>query len=86
MEHNVFSVMDKKAGAFHPPFMESNKATAMRRLADLVNGRNGPDHIYCVHPLDFQLCILGTFDDLSGEYVTYSPEQVCGLHELVETE
>lgn len=60
---NVFAVQDMKAGAFHPPFVADNKDVACRLLSDMV-AREG--HPYNLHPEDYMVYWIGSFDQTSG--------------------
>lgn len=63
MINRMFAVQDIKAGAFHAPFPSVSEGTALRFLQDMVN-REG--HPYNLHPEDYIVFEIGSFDDVSG--------------------
>lgn len=66
----VFSLLDLKAGAFTQPFFMPHAGQAIRAVCDL-----GADLSTTVgrHPADFQLCEIGTFDDVTGVLTSSAP-------------
>lgn len=65
MIHKIFSIYDKKAEAYMPPFMMQTKGQAMRSFVDLVKD---PQSSVNKHPGDFELYEIGEFDDNSCLY------------------
>lgn len=65
MQLHVFSVRDKKAEAFLPPFFVRARGEAIRSFVDAAtdNKRFGS------HPEDYDLYFLGLFDDVSGALI-----------------
>lgn len=63
MKLSIFSVYDSKANAFIPPFVLPNEAMAKRVFADCAND---PNHNFCKWSNDFNLFMIGEFDDISG--------------------
>jgi len=59
----MFSVYDSKAGAYTQPFYAVNSRVAVRMFTELAND---PKHTFGMHPEDFTLFELGSFDDQSG--------------------
>ena len=63
MIHIAFTVLDKAAGAFLPPFFVHSEKMAIRSFSDVVSDEN---HQFNKHPEDYSLHRIGTFDDNSG--------------------
>lgn len=70
MIQKVFSVRDSKALAFLQPFFSSATGSALRALGDAVTDGKSP---LSVHPEDYILYEIGSFDDQTGELVAVSP-------------
>lgn len=81
----IFSVFDKKARSFCTPFYMPNVETAVRAFHQAANDKSIDVGRY---PADFDLFMLGTFNDETG--VTESPlgnhEHVVSALELVISE
>jgi len=56
----MYSVYDKKAKIFNTPVFLHNNAVACRAFGELANN---PDHPYGKHPGDYELWLIGTYDD-----------------------
>lgn len=63
MVHGLYSVRDKVADAYIPPFLLQSDAMAVREFAAACNM---PDHKFGVHSEDYSLFKVGTFDDVTG--------------------
>jgi len=63
MIHEIFSVYDSKAGAYTQPFYAVNRRVAIRMFSELAND---PNHAFGMHPEDFTLFELGSFNDQDG--------------------
>lgn len=70
----MFAVFDTKADFFGQPFFEQEEASAIRAFGDAVNDGSNPNNQWYKHPEDFQLYLLGTFDNLTGEIVPCLPK------------
>jgi hypothetical protein len=64
MIFKIFTSYDEKAQAYHVPFFLPKTAQAIRHFADSINK---PDTPLNLHPADYSLHCLGTFDDETGE-------------------
>lgn len=64
----VVSVKDRAADVFNRPFFVPHRNVAVRDFTDEVN-RAAPDNQLNKHPDDFDLYILGTFDDNTGAFL-----------------
>lgn len=66
MIQKMFAVYDLKAVAYLQPFFSCNPGSAVRAFGDAVRDGKSP---LSIHPEDYQLFELGTFDDNSGVLV-----------------
>lgn len=73
MNLTVVSVRDSKANAYGIPVCVPTVAAAVRSFSDQINGQ---DSTLTKHPQDFDLFVLGTFDDNTGIFTTHVPELV----------
>lgn len=60
---SLFSIYDKKVGAFSAPMMMRSKGEAIRSFTDAVGDAKSE---FCRHPEDYLLNKIGEFDDNSG--------------------
>lgn len=65
MKMVVMAVFDVQAQMFQRPFFVATQGVGMRLVADEVN-RGQQDNMLWLHPEDFRLFVLGSFDDNSG--------------------
>lgn len=72
--HVAVAVRDSAVQAFNRPFFVPTVAVATRSFADEVN-RNAPENQMFAHPDDFELWVVGAFDDETGLF--QSCEQRC---------
>jgi hypothetical protein len=63
----VVSVKDRAADVFNRPFFVPHRNVAVRDFTDEVN-RVAADNQLNKHPDDFDLYLLGTFDDNAGTF------------------
>lgn len=60
---SIYAIRDNKVGAFMQPFYMNTNAAAIRAFDDLVNdGKSGVNK----HPEDYELYLLGVYDDNTG--------------------
>lgn len=76
MKMVVMAVFDVQAQMFQRPFFVATQGVGMRLVADEVN-RGQQDNMLWLHPEDFRLFVLGSFDDNSGLF------EAAGLPDLV---
>lgn len=81
MNIKMFSIFDAKAGSFAQPFFAFNEAVAQRNVAIAV--RDGTS-LLAKFPADYQLYLVGEFDDGTGEVTPMRPVVVCNLISLRE--
>lgn len=65
-----FSIYDRKATIFMPPFHALTDAAAVRSVQDAMSDPQTSLHR---HPDDFVLFAVGEFDDASGVYTSQIP-------------
>ena len=77
----LFSVFDKKVGAFMPMFPARAKGEAIRMVSDAAADPQGQ---FIKHLEDYSLFQIGEFDDRSGKFVQGNeyPLQLVELLEL----
>lgn len=76
MKLTMMAVYDKKAAAFGRPMFVAAVGLGLRSFTDEVN-RAAPDNIMNMHPADFDLYVLGTFDDADASFeVLEKPDMV----------
>lgn len=67
---NAYSVFDRKALIYHKPFFEVTDGSAMRAFTDLANDlQTGVG----LHPTDYVLFRIGSYDDQLGKLLPVSP-------------
>jgi len=71
---SVFAVRDSATDSFGLPIFQSSARSAIRLFSDEVNR---PDSLMGLHPEDFELFLIGTFDQDKGILTPLSPEQCC---------
>lgn len=69
----VYSIRDKKTELYQPPFVSNNDATAIRSFKRALEQ---PDTLLALHPKDFELFCVGTFQDTTGEIQPYDKTKV----------
>ncbi len=76
MKTLMFSLYDVKLEGFLRPFCLQTLAVARRAILDI---QKDPKHEATLHPEDFCLYQLGTFDDHSSEILQMLPPKRIGL-------
>lgn len=66
----AYSIYDRKALQYHPPFFASTDGAAMRSFSDLANDTNTS---VGSHPGDYVLYFVGTYSDIDGSLQPNSP-------------
>ena len=67
MLHFIVSIKDRAAEVFNRPFFVPHRNVAIRDFTDEVN-RSAVDNQLNRHPDDFDLYLLGQFDDNQGSF------------------
>lgn len=75
MQINIFAVQDSKAGIFMQPFPSVNELVALRGFADAAKNK---ETNVGKHPEDFNLYMLGTFDDTTGRFENLNTPKMLG--------
>lgn len=80
----IYSVFDKKVGAFGTPLFFRSRGEAIRSFSDAV--QDGQSQ-FCKHPEDYGFAYLGSFDDGSGSFTfpKEGPEFVIQAIQCVKT-
>lgn len=78
---HAYSVYDRKAVAYHPPFYSPADGHAVRTFSDLANDRTT---MVGRHPSDYVLYRVGGWDDRAGQLLPFTaPEHVIDALALV---
>ena len=75
MNHRIFTVHDKAAEVYLPPFFVPTVGLATRAFKDCVNSN---DHQFGAHPDHYTLFELGEFDDNTGAFLLHNAPQSIG--------
>lgn len=73
MKYIVYCVRDIAVNAYDRPFCVTHEGQALRGFRDAIND---PKSNLGVHPEDYELYQLGTFDDGAGLFEVGVPKQV----------
>lgn len=71
----IVAIRDRAADAFMRPFFVPAVGMAIRSFQDEIN-RSDPDNSMNRHPDDYDLYLLGEYDEETGLFKTGSPEQL----------
>jgi hypothetical protein len=80
----MFSIYDKTSELYEAPFIDINRGTALRRIQDLMKAH--PDSPYAKFPEDFQLCVVGTWNDRVADIISQKPIVFQELEDLIVKE
>lgn len=75
MRYKILAVRDRAIDAFGQPFFSVSVGGAIRGFTDEIN-RPAENNQLNKHPEDFDLYLLGEFDDSNGKFETSDPSQV----------
>lgn len=82
MKSKCVAIWDNAVRSYKSPVYVPHLGGVTRELSDMVNGNK--DHEFSKHPEDFELHLLGEFDDQTGDIVEHSGERlVVRLKDLV---
>ena len=76
----MFSIYDVTSQLYEPPFVDVNRGTALRRIQDLM--KNHPESMYAKFPEQFQLCVIGTWNEKVGDIISDKPKVFQELKDL----
>jgi len=81
MIKNIYSIWDRKSLTFSAPFYAINDGTAMRSVGHAVSDPKSELSYACA---DYELHVLGTFDDSNGVLTQAAPEFLINVQQLKE--
>lgn len=79
MIYMLFCVADSKVGAMNVPFACRARGEAVRSFQIACSDDKLP---FKLHPSDYSLHLVGTFDDGTGAIQACKPERVIGADEF----
>jgi len=82
MRYKILVIRDRAIDAYGQPIFAASVGGAVRSFADEINRPNENNQLH-KHPEDFDLFLLGEFDDQTGEFDTTRPAQVAVGKDLV---
>ncbi len=83
MIQQIFTIYDNKAKAYLPPFYLPQRGMAIRTFGDCINDKQ---HQFSIHPEDYTLMMLGTWDDSTAIAIATAPESIGNGLEFVVDE
>lgn len=75
MRYKVVCIRDRAVDAFSAPFYSQSVGSAIRSFTDEINRGDANNNMFR-HPDDFDLYLLGEFDDATGMFHCKTPEQI----------
>jgi len=75
MKYKVFVVFDRAGDVYGQPMFAGSAGIALRGFADEINRADEKNPFY-MHPDDFDLFELGTYDDGTGLFEVGQPSQI----------
>jgi hypothetical protein len=72
MRYVIVSVYDRAVSAYARPVFVASEGSALRSFDDEVN-RKSEDNEIGKHPADYNLSVLGSFDDSIGVLTSHDP-------------
>lgn len=76
MRYKIVAVRDRAADVFAQPFFVASIGVAIRSFTDEVNRKDENNGFY-KHPEDFDLYLMGEYDDSDGSFECMQPKQIC---------
>ena len=80
----IVSVKDRAAEVFNRPFYVPHRNVAIRDFTDEVN-RVAVDNHLNKHPDDFDLYLLGEFNDFTGEFIMSTPQVLVRAKDVLQS-
>jgi hypothetical protein len=80
----VVCVKDRAAEVFNRPFFVPHRNVAIRDFTDEVN-RAAADNQLNKHPDDFDLYLLGEFNDNTGEFSISTPHVLVRAKDVIQS-
>jgi hypothetical protein len=84
MDKLLFSIYDDTTELYEPPFVDINRGSALRRIQDLINSH--PESMYAKFPEQFQLCVMGSWNEKVGDIISDKPIVFQELKDLTNKE
>ena len=84
MNRNVYAIRDTLVGAYMSPVLGESDAAMIRQFGDAVTGDSKSP--IAMHPADYTLEKIGTFDLASGLLVPCSPVVLAHATDFVKAE
>jgi hypothetical protein len=84
MFHFVVSIKDRAADVFNRPFTVPHRNVAIRDFTDEVNRAAGDNQLN-KHPDDFDLYLLGEFNDATGEFSISTPQVLVRAKDVIQS-
>ena len=84
MDKLLFSIYDDTTELYEPPFVDINRGSALRRIQDLINTH--PESMYAKFPEQFQLCVMGSWNEKVGDIISDKPIVFQELKDLTNKE
>jgi len=76
MDKRTYCLFDHKANIYLNPLTFLNDGEAIRWFTTIVNSNEKTN--VSLYPKDFTLCYLGTFNDVSGQFINDGKELIPG--------
>lgn len=78
MIYKVVAIRDRAIDAFGQPVFVANTGGAIRSFGDEIRKPSTPERPNALHdhPDDYDLYLIGTYDDATGELFSMRPEQI----------
>lgn len=80
MRFNVYSIYDRASGVYDRPWVAHSDKAAARSFSDIALDA---EHPIGMHPEDFTLFRVGTWEDDAGALVPESAKKIIAAHEAV---
>lgn len=82
MRYKIVCVRDRAADVYAQPHFVAATGVAIRGFSDEINRQDENNQLY-KHPEDFDLFLLGEYDDQTGEFDCVRPQQIAVGKDLV---
>ena len=84
MDKLLFSIYDDTTELYEAPFVDINRGSALRRIQDLI--KTHPESMYAKFPEQFQLCVIGSWNEKVGDIISDKPVVFQELKDLTQKE
>jgi len=84
MDKLLFSIYDDTTELYEAPFVDINRGSALRRIQDLI--KTHPESMYAKFPEQFQLCVIGSWNEKVGDIISDKPVIFQELKDLTQKE